>query len=395
MLDVQTSARAGAPRVLAGMPASRPQDAVFPNSPWVFKTCQTKPSYRPSAELIALSEWIGRIQKLAKKEFGYGTVWIAGGSSRTVLDHVYFGKPLKMRDLDLFFVAGKREEEATAWRLAEGIEKAGIARFERKKIRPKSRVNPHLPPGKASNQQLGYKAGYGIHLVHDTFPILSLSIFHEAKDLELNGIMNVDKIMIRLEDGQSLAGFVKNVLGTTPYWKLAGDGVIVDQHEGYLAWLEKKPEILNWLSLSVEPPMKSIRILRSYAKCGYSALPETIQTQFRELVQTAEEPKDPFEMMRSFLKILSDKLVAPQLAMLASIGTLEFISPELQKSLAGLSADEILARIQEGIIDQRGQESATFPHPMRVLEVLTQEMSPRARGFLLKRAAEAYPTTFA
>jgi len=388
MLDVQTSNGAGAPRV-------RAQDAVFLNSPWVFKTCETKPSYRPTTELIALSEWIGRIQKLAKKEFGYGTVWIAGGSSRTVLDHVYFKKPLKMRDLDLFFVAGKREEEATAWRLAEAIEKAGIARFERKKIRAKSRVNPHLPPGKAANQQLGYKAGYGIHLVHETHPILSLSIFHEAKDLELNGIMNVDKIMIRLEDGQSLAGFAQNVLGKVPYWKLAEQGVIEDKYEGYLAWLEKKPEILNWLSLSVEPPMKSIRILRSYAKCGYSALPETIQGRFSELVKTAEEPKDHFEMMRSFLKILSDKLVAPQLAMLTSIGTLEFISPELQKSLKGLSAADILARIEQGISDERGLEGAAFPHPIRVLEALTHDLSPRARTYLLKRATEAYPTTFA
>ncbi len=387
MLDLQTSTGAGAPRVPT-------QDTVFLNGPWFFKTCETKPSYRPTTELIALSEWIGRIQKLVKKEFGYGTVWIAGGSSRTILDHIYFKKPLKMRDLDLFFVAGRREEEATAWRLADAIEKAGIARFERRKIRPKSRVNPHLPPGNAANQQLGYKAGYGIHLVHDIHPILSLSIFHEVKDLELNGIMNVDKIMIPLTDGHSLAGFAQNVLGKIPYWKLAEEGVIVDQYEGYLAWLEKKPEILNWLSLTVEPPMKSIRILRSYAKCGYSELPDSIQSKFSELVKNADEPKDPFEMMRSFLKILSDKLVSPQLAMLTSLGTLEFISPELQKSLAGLGAEEIRERVVQGMRLEHGDAAAAFPQPLRVLDILTKDLSPRARGYLMKRATEAYPTTF-
>ena len=79
MSDLQTSNGAGAPRVRPGsISGVRPQDAVFLNSPWVFNTCETKPSYRPTAELIALSERIGRIQKLAKREFGYGTVWIAG-----------------------------------------------------------------------------------------------------------------------------------------------------------------------------------------------------------------------------------------------------------------------------------------------------------------------------
>lgn len=388
MLDPQTSSGAGAPRVFPH------GGAVTINKGLPFNAKSTLATYRPSRELNALSAWIERIQKLAQTEFGYGSLWIAGGSSRTILDHVYFKKPLKMRDLDIFFVAGKKEEEATAWRLADRIEEAGIARFERRVIRPKSRVNPHLPEA----EQLGYKAGFGIHLVHDTFPILSLSIFHEMKDLELNGIMNVDKIMIRLEAGKTLTTFCGTELVWTPYWKLTQQNVIEDKFNGYEAWVEKRPEILNWLSLKVEPPMKSIRVLRSFAKCGHSELPPETKAKFQELVAAADAPKDPFEMMRSFLKILSDKLVAPQLAMLASIGTLRFLSPELQRNLEGLTAAEIemlitVARSKRA--KREGIECAAVPEPLQVLEALTWFVPPAAKASLLDRGYEAYPTTFA
>ena len=250
MLDTQAAPRS--PKVFPS------GNAVTLQKNLQFNAKSTLATYRPSKELNTLSAWIERIQRLAHAEFGYGSLWIAGGSSRTILDHVYFKKPLKMRDLDIFFVAGKKEEEATAWRLADRIQEAGIARFERRVIRPKSRVNPHLP----EDEQLTYKAGFGIHLIHDTLPILSLSIFHEMKDLELNGIMNVDKIMIRLEASKTLITFCGTELVGTPYWKLTQQNVIEDKFNGYEAWVEKKPEILNWLSLSVEPPMKSIRVLR-------------------------------------------------------------------------------------------------------------------------------------
>ena len=299
-----------------------------------------------------------------------------------------------MRDLDLFFVAGRREEDGTAWRLAKRIDEEGIAKFERPKIRPKSRVNPRL----AKAEQLNYKAGYGIHFTHEEFPILSLSIFHEAHDLELNGIMNVDKILIPLRAGQSLMNFASEELSRTPYFELAERGLITDPFDGYMAWLHKKPEILNWLSISVEPPMKSIRILRSFAKCGYSTLPSEVQDRMRGMVADADIPSDSFEMMRSFLKILSDRLVAPQLSMLASIGTLRFLSPELQRSLEGLNAEAIEKKIKKGrnqCVEGTEIGGAMQTAPMQIFQALTLGLSDRARTSLLKKGLEAYPTTFA
>ncbi len=390
MLDVQTSNGASAPRVLPRGNAVTLRTTLFPQGAGAaaeFKRSGLT-TYQPSKELVALSSWIGRMQALAQKEFGYASLWIAGGSSRTILDHVYFKKPLKMRDLDIFFVAGKREAEATAWRLADRIQESGIARFERRVIRQKSRVNPNLP----TSEQLGYQAGFGMHLLHDTFPILSLSIFHERKDLELNGIMNVDKIMIRLDSRQALTTFCATELVGTPYWQLANKNVIDDKFNGYQAWVEQRPEVLNWLSLFVEPPMKSIRVLRSFAKCGHTTLPTPVKEKMKALVINAHPPKDPFEMMRSFLKILSDKLVAPQLSMLASIGTLAFLCPELQSNLEGMSADEITLLINEGKYMQSGTELA---EPLKVLRSLTTNLRPEAREQIFALAQEAYPTTFA
>jgi len=279
---------------------------------------------RESTATIKLDQLISHIQKELKIQFGIEKIFIGGGSSRAILDHFYFNTPLKMRDLDIMVVANRLVDEDWAKTIGEKLESPLVGKFSKMDLRPRPRTNRELPVPR----RYFYIAGHGLFWKKGS-QIVDLSLFHSQKDLQRNGILNVDKILIELESSQSLKTFLEKIKGV-PYAKLAQRGLIIDPYNGYKAWVEKKiPQIIHLGDVISKPAQISIRIIRALGKLGIKKLSPELKSTLESNILRQHET-DRFQLVRNLLKLLGDENAGVELKLLAQIKMLQKISPSLQ-----------------------------------------------------------------
>jgi len=68
-----------------------------------------------------LSSMVSTITNVLRDRFGLSQVWIGGGSAPALLDHLFGGNALRMRDLDLVMVAERPVDEALARQIGEAV----------------------------------------------------------------------------------------------------------------------------------------------------------------------------------------------------------------------------------------------------------------------------------
>jgi hypothetical protein len=280
-------------------------------------------------DIGTLSRWLARVQDAQGVYLPPKTeMLIGGGSARDILDHVLFGRPLVTRDIDLFLVKGSEVGPFRAKVFFELLEKRGLGKLKTSALRAKKRCNPALP----KPERYDYVVGYGAHFFRGSFPILSLTLLHTARDLELNGLLNIDKIYLRVQPGETLEAFCQRLVDSkATYENLAELGFTLDETEGYRAWVESRPELMNWHEMERAPIRHAIRVTRSFAKAGCTELPAEVSERFRKIVALAPKVDDEAEFRRGFIKVFSDRHWAQELNTLARLGVLEHISRELRE----------------------------------------------------------------
>jgi nicotinate-nucleotide adenylyltransferase len=289
-----------------------------------------------------LNETLRYFQAKLNKEFGLESVYIGGGSSRAILDHIYFGKPLEMRDLDVFVVAGKEVVPEYARSIGMAAEGDELGRFSEENLRPRPRANPDLPVP----ERYAHNAGYGFFYLKEHQGrelIFDLSIYHSQNDLKLNGIVDFDMVMIKLDHGQDLASWARTLQTNdelVPIEKLASTKKIVDHNNGYQSWVQKKFKVINWANVEADPSQVTIRVARSLGKIGISEVPEEDAARLRKLI-SSQAAGNNLQFVRNTLKLLEDKAAAEELKILASVGAFQTVSPQLQLKLQALKVDEI------------------------------------------------------
>ena len=322
---------------------------------------QTK-KFAFSQELNRVSRRLNALQNMLFEKYGIDTIYIGAGSSLAVLDHVLQGKELVMRDLDTFACI---EEEMTADKartMGQYLESPEIGRFSQHDVRPRRRGNPNLPAPEAYD----YNAGFGLFLVDDADTILDLTVFHSHSDLLLNGIMNVDRVRIRLEHGTSLVEQLAPLL-TIEEVSLVTAGV-EDEFAGYKSWTNSSAELVNEFDVKRAPLETILRIIRGFAKFARPNLTESTEFKLRRLMSLAEENNRSFYSIRGLIKILNDRNVVWELQVLRRIGGL--------KKLGGQGRQEIENLLR--LIDRFENDTITIQdeiHEARVrLEKLEHEM---------------------
>lgn len=279
-----------------------------------------------SPELQSLSDRVRELQGGLRARFGLDKVYIVGGGARAILDHLYRGKALAMRDLDVFVPAGRVVEESFAEEVGRTLASKTLGRFAREHLRPRPRSNPALPPP----ARLDYNAGYGFFFVRDALE-LDLTLFNSEEDFALNGIVDADCIRIPLVHGTTLASWAAGA-GERSYERLLADGGVVDPYGGYAAWLKREMRIVHWTEVEREPMMAAIRIVRLFAKAG-QAPSEGDAKRLRALLASSER-SGPVQSSRNLLKLLGDPDPVPQLKTLASLGAFGALFPGLDRAMS-------------------------------------------------------------
>lgn len=302
-----------------------------------------------SPDFEKLNRTLSHFQKEIADRFGIKDVYIGGGSARAILDHIYFGKPLEMRDLDIFIVADRPVDFDYAKSIGSALGGEELGRFSEENLRPRPRSNPALP----IPQRYEYNAGYGFFFIDEQTKkksaIFDLSIYHTPNDLKLNGILDFDTIMIKLDSKQDLSSWARSLevnQQLIPANQLHQSKKIVDPNGGYDSWTARRVKIENWDQIVREPGQVTIRLARSLGKIGATEFTPEDAAKLRTLLQ-ADKTNNHLQFVRNLLKLFEDPTAAVELKILASVGTFGRISPTLQARLQNLTADQIKEKIQK------------------------------------------------
>ncbi len=263
-----------------------------------------------SPDLYQLSDWLCILQKELHDVGQIDKIWIGGGSARAILDHLYFDKTLTMRDLDVFAVAKRRVTAEYVEQFGRDLGDEAFGFFSTNDLRNRPRV-PNDKPVLVRND---YVAGWGLHWIRSNGEILDLSVYHSQADLDLNGIFDIDTVMIPLAYDETVVDFATR-LREVSYEELVAEGKVYDRYGGYDQWTKGEIKIVNWLDIESDPLLKVMRVVRTLFKMNRDYFTQEEQENFGYLLDHAEV-KNPLQMTRNLLKVLEDDRAEEELRLL-------------------------------------------------------------------------------
>lgn len=334
---------------------------------------------------------------------GLTDVAIGGSSAPALLDHLFAGRALQMRDFDLMVVAGRPVEAELLRRIGEALDTPDF-RFLPRYVYPRRRARggPEL-----------WTAGWGA--IWDALGVeVDVSVFHDEAALELNGLMNVDRIRIPVGGAPGLvdagfvdAGLVDVVAGLLRCGSGAAAlaaGLVVDRSDGYAGWTSAAPSLVATHAVFASPIECAIRVVRTCAaKLGLEHLDERLASPLRAAIRDGHQRGDRFLRVRNVVKLLHDAQAGVELEMLHELGAFDRWLPEIGDlvdrlgpgSLSRLFAEAERAErwtpAHRAVFAEAGEQGGDAVSRLH-LEALLLQMTPAARESLLDEVAVAEPT---
>lgn len=328
-----------------------------------------------------------------RSAFGLTKLAVGGGSAPALLDHLFSGSALRMRDFDLVLVADRPVDKELAVRIGEALDSPDL-RFLPRYVYPRrrSRGEPEL-----------WLAGWGcLWDVHGTE--VDLSIFHDDAALDLNGLMNVDRIRIPLPAHTSLNGVAAEMLTAGSADAAIRAGLACDPCNGYESWVDRSPRIVAWSAIRASPIECSVRIVRTCAsKLLISRLPPEMADPVRDIIAEGHERGDRFIRVRTLVKLLHDDRAGAELEMMHDLGIFRHWLPDVGDKIERLGQGGLTTLFAQADLDGRrdvnhhaafaevGEQGADEVSASR-LEALLLTMAPGKRLRILQEIAIAEPT---
>jgi hypothetical protein len=347
-----------------------------------------------SLSVRQLSAILATVASELRTQFGLTRLAIGGGSAPALLDHLFNGTALRMRDLDLVLIADRPVEEDLARRIGEALHS------------PEMRFLPrYVYPRRRSREKDGplWVAGWGV--IWDVRGVeVDLSIFHDHDALDLNGLMNVDRVRIPFGTDASLNEVAAAMLITGSPEAAIESGLVDDPCGGYASWVHRSPSIVAWNAILASPIECAIRIVRACAhKLHLSHLRPELADPLQYAIANAHDHGDRFIRVRTLVKLFHDDRVGAELEMLHELGGFLHWLPEIGTVIDRLGHGGLHAIFTQA--DREGRRDAdhhaAFAHAGEQggdevsalrLEALLLQMPRSKREGVLAEIARAEPT---
>ena len=339
-----------------------------------------------------LSEILSLVSSELGERFGLTRLAIGGSSAPALLDHFFSGSALRMRDFDLILVADAPVEGELLRRIGAAVDGTEL-RFLPRYVYPRRRAR--------GDHEL-WTAGWG--LIWDAQGMeIDLSVFHDDAALALNGLMNVDRILIPIGTAASLNEIAARMLTAgSPEGALAGR-LFADPCGGYASWVHRSPVIVAWDAIHASPVECAIRIVRACAsKLHLHQLHAELADPLRAAIVAGHERGDPFLRVRNLVKLFHDDRAGAELEMLHALGTFLHWLPAVGETIEKLGHGGLIALFaqadREGRRDaqhhaafaEAGQQGGDESSALRI-EALLLNMPPAGRERVLDEIAVAEP----
>lgn len=340
-----------------------------------------------------LSSILASIASSLRDRFGLTRLAIGGGSAPALLDHLFSGTALRMRDLDLILVADRPVDQELARRIGEELDSPEL-RFLPRYVYPRRRTRTEREPVVA-----GWGALWDAHGVE-----IDLSIFHDDAALELNGLMNIDRILIPITPERSLNEIAAEMLVADSPETAMMRGLVTDVCGGYASWVHRSPAIVAWNAIHAAPIEASMRIVRACAsKLHLGHLRAELADPLRAAILWGHERGDRFLRVRGIVKLFHDDRAGSELEMMHALGAFQHWLPEIGEVIerlghGGLSslftqADREARRDNDhhAAFQLAGEQGGDEVSAIR-LEALLLQMPEERRERVLDEVAIAEPT---
>jgi hypothetical protein len=346
-----------------------------------------------SLSVRQLSNILATVALELRERFGLTKLAIGGGSAPALLDHLFHGTALRMRDFDLVLVADRPVEQELARSIGQSLDSDDM-RFLPRYVYPRRRSR--------GDGEL-WVAGWG--LIWDVRGVeVDLSIFHDETALDLNGLMNVDRIHIPFGTRDSLNEVAAAMLTVGSPEAAIETGLVHDPCGGYASWVHRSPAIVAWNAILASPIECAIRIVRACAhKLHLNHLHPELTDPLRAAILTGHERGDRFIRVRSLVKLFHDDRVGVELEMLHELGAFRYWLPEIGDVIDRLGHGGLTTTFtqadREGRKDfdhhaafaQAGEQGGDEMSALR-LEALLLNMPIQRRESVLAEIALAEPT---
>jgi hypothetical protein len=339
-----------------------------------------------------LSAILALVSSALRERFGLTRLAIGGSSAPALLDHLFSGSALKMRDFDLILVADGPVEGELLRRIGAAVDGPEL-RFLPRYVYPRRRAR--------GDHEL-WTAGWG--LIWDAQGMeIDLSIFHDDAALTLNGLMNVDRILIPIGAGTSLNEIAARMLTAGSPEAALEARLFDDPCGGYASWVHRSPVIVAWDAIHASPIECAIRIVRACAnKLHLHHLHAELADPLRAALLVGHERGDPFLRVRNLVKLFHDDRAGAELEMLHALGTFLHWLPAVGETIGKLGHGGLIAVFaqadREGRNDaqhhaafaEAGQQGGDELSALRI-EALLLKMPPARRARVLDEIAVAEP----
>lgn len=284
---------------------------------------------QPTGELETLSKEFEVLQTAILEIADLDRIYITGGSARAVLDHIFFDKPLKMRDLDISIVMNKETSSDWVNKIGKYLVFKKLGNFTPADVSRRLRLPISLP----SLPSTEYHAGYGVYFWSHQGRLYDLSVFDSLQDFELNGLCDIDTTAIVLKSGQSLEDLTGTKKGDSMA-NLLEVGLVLDSDRGYLQWIQKDPSILRWHEVEMDPFRQVFRLVRTFSKTFQASIPKDDWRALHNVIYAAKRPSHEDLTSQYLLRVMNDVRGAQELKWLQELGVFQHWLPELSNLIA-------------------------------------------------------------
>ncbi|HJQ35581.1 MAG TPA: hypothetical protein VKB93_00435 [Thermoanaerobaculia bacterium] len=327
-----------------------------------------------------------------RDRFGLTRLAIGGSSAPALLDHLFTGSALRMRDFDLIALADRPVDQQLVCDIGQALEGDEL-RFLPRYIYPRMRAR--------EDQQL-WTAGWGV-LWDSGGMEVDLSVFHDASALSLNGLMNVDRILVPFSAETSLNEVAARMLVAGNAEHALAEGLFEDPWGGYASWVRRSPVIIAWNAIHCAPIECAIRIVRAAAnKLHLNHLNPEMADPLRAAVLFGHERGERFLRVRTLVKLFHDDRAGAELEMLYDLGVFEHWLPEVGEAIERVGEGGLVTLFANADRESRtdmqhheafaeaGQQGGDEVSAVRI-EALLLQMSPTKRDRVLEEIAIAEP----
>ena len=233
---------------------------------------------------------------------------------------------------------------------------------------------------------------------------VDLSIFHDHTALELNGLMNIDRIRIPLPAAVTLNDIAATMLSTGSAQRIIAHGLAEDPCGGYPSWVHRAPAIVAWNAIHASPVECAIRIVRSCVnKLHLFHLRAELAEPLRAAIVHGRHRGDRFVRVRNLLKLFHDDRAGIELEMMHALGAFDEWIPDLAELIARIGEGGLAALFAETdragkqdmdhheVFAKAGEQGGDEMSALR-LEAVLLSMPATSRDRVLDEVAIAEPT---